>query len=79
MHHQLAAAAFVHAAISDDCSHRVHNSTNAYAYRQKIMTPVLSGWASMQCHLQPMEQLEQHVATEVQAGKDEAALLWRFV
>ncbi|DBA73344.1 TPA: hypothetical protein ACH3X1_011391 [Trebouxia sp. C0004] len=33
----------------------------------------------LQCHLQPMEQLQQHVATEVQAGKDEAALLWRFV
>lgn len=33
----------------------------------------------LQCHLQPMEQLQQRVATEVQAGKDEAALLWRFV
>jgi len=32
----------------------------------------------LQCHLQPMEQLQQHVATEVQAGKDAAALLWRF-
>jgi hypothetical protein len=33
----------------------------------------------LQCHLEPLQKFQQHVATEIKAGKDEAALLWPFV
>ncbi len=49
------------------------------------MTTVLCGWqadavssAAPPIYGRPIKQLQQHVATEVQAGKDAAALLWRF-
>ncbi|DBA73393.1 hypothetical protein WJX77_000573 [Trebouxia sp. C0004] len=32
----------------------------------------------LQCHLEPLQKFQQHVATEIKAGKDEAALLWPF-
>ncbi len=33
----------------------------------------------LQCHLEPLQKFQQHVATEIKAGKDEAVLLWPFV
>ncbi len=69
----------MHAAISCPSSHCFHalGIPSGAQVEDHDSSAVWLG-KQLQCHLEPLQKFQQHVASEIRAGKDEAALLWPF-